>query len=211
MVAKFRKPILLLVSFLLALNTYAGTIDPQFKDYTVDNIFTGPNYPLDASDLSDNKLAIYRSNAIKRKVNFAGHYIIYTVNCGGGAICGEILDAKTGKIVSGFPNAYQLDSSDGSYYDAGFRSDSRLLGRVNANWLQVTSCAILRAWKLLPNSSRPLSIASRDSGARSRLCPWIALASRCIPMALALEKKRPSSYWKIPRRLEHQDSFGCRE
>lgn len=127
MVAEPRKPILLLASFLLSLNIYADTIDPQFKDYIVDSIFSGPNHPLETSDLSDNKLAIYRSNAIKRKVNFAGHYIIYTVNCGGGAICGEILDAKTGKIVSGFPNAYQLDSPDGSYYDAGFRSDSRLL------------------------------------------------------------------------------------
>lgn len=109
------------------LSACAGTVEPQFENYRVDSIFAGPNHVLDAPDQSDDKWTIYRSNAIKLKVNFAGHYIVYTGDCGGGAICGEILDAMTGKIVSGFPNAYQLDSPDGSYYDAGFRPDSRLL------------------------------------------------------------------------------------
>jgi hypothetical protein len=128
MAIKFCPPLLIALVFCVpVLSACAGTTEPQFEDYRVDNIFAGPNHALDVPDQSNDKWATYRSNAIKRKVNFAGHYIIYTGDCGGGAVCGEILDAKTGKIVSGFPNAYQLDSPDGSYYDAGFRPESRLL------------------------------------------------------------------------------------
>lgn len=109
-----------------ALSANAGSL-PRFEDYKVEHIFQGPNHPLEAVEKSDDKWASYRSKAVQRKVNFAGHYIVYTGNCGAGAICGEILDAQTGKIVDGFPNAYELDSADGSAYDAGFRPDSRLL------------------------------------------------------------------------------------
>jgi len=128
MAIKFRKSLLTALAFCIpVLSACAGTTEPQFEDYKVDSIFAGPNHALDVADQSDDKWTTYRSNAIKRKVNFAGHYIVYTGGCGGGAICGEILDAKTGKIISGFPNAYELESPDGSYYDAGFRPDSRLL------------------------------------------------------------------------------------
>ncbi|MDA8486833.1 hypothetical protein NNO07_27560 [Pseudomonas resinovorans] len=128
MIIKFRRVALITLAFCVpVLSACADTAEPQFEDYKVDSIFAGPNHEMDAIDQNDDKWTIYRRNAIKRKVNFAGHYILYTGDCGGGAICGEILDAKTGKIVSGFPNAYQLDSPDGSYYDAGFRPESRLL------------------------------------------------------------------------------------
>jgi hypothetical protein len=103
------------------------TAEPKFEDYRVNSVFAGPNHELNVPDQGEDSWKTYRTNAIKRKVNFAGHYIIFTGGCGGGAICGEILDAKTGKVVGGFPNAYELDSPDGSYYDAGFRPDSRLL------------------------------------------------------------------------------------
>ncbi|WP_447749102.1 hypothetical protein [Pseudomonas nicosulfuronedens] len=53
--------------------------------------------------------------------------LCHTGDCGGGAVCGEILDIETGKVISEFPNAYQLGSGDGNYYDASFRPDSRLL------------------------------------------------------------------------------------
>lgn len=128
MATKFRKSLLTVLAFCIpVLSACAGNSEPQFEDYKVDNIFAGPNHPLDVTDQSDDEWATYRSNAIKRKVNFAGHYIIFTGGCGGGAICGEILDAETGKIISGFPNAYELESPGGSYYDAEFRPESRML------------------------------------------------------------------------------------
>lgn len=120
----------LLLAFVLcsqALGVNASAIGPKFEEYKVGSIFAGPNHALDVADQSDDNWKTYRSNAIKRKVNFAGHYIVYTGGCGGGAICGEIIDAKTGRIVSGFPNAYELESPDGSFYDALFHLSSRLL------------------------------------------------------------------------------------
>ncbi|MBD9516103.1 hypothetical protein [Pseudomonas sp. PDM22] len=59
--------------------------------------------------------------------NFAGHYVVVTKGCGGNAICGEIFDALSGKVVAGFPNAYQLNGPDDDFYDADFKSWSRLL------------------------------------------------------------------------------------
>lgn len=128
MAFNFRKILLLtLMLGMQATVANGGTPEPKFEDYKVDSIFAGPNHELDVPDQGEDNWKTYRANAIKRKVNFAGHYIVFTGGCGGGAICGEILDAQTGKIVEGFPNAYELDSPDGSYYDAGFRPDSRLL------------------------------------------------------------------------------------
>lgn len=109
------------------LSISAHAMEPKFQDYKVDSVFAGPNHALDVPDQGEDNWKTYRTNAIKRKVNFAGHYIIFTGSCGGGAICGEILDAKTGKLVSGYPNAYELESADGSSYGAVFHPDSRLL------------------------------------------------------------------------------------
>lgn len=126
MAIKLRKTLLAALAFCLpVLSACAGSIEPQFEDYNVDSIFAGPNHEPDVVDQSDDRWTTYRNNAVKRKVNFAGHYIVYTG--GGGAICGETLDEKTGKIVSGVPNAYELESPDGSYYDAMFRPESRML------------------------------------------------------------------------------------
>lgn len=122
------------IPFIIALTIYsappnikANGDEPKFQDYQVESVFTGANHRLEEKPQSDKKWQKYREDAAKRKVNFAGHYVLYTGDCGGGAICGEIFDAATGRIVDGFPNAYELDSTDGSYYDAGYRQDSRLL------------------------------------------------------------------------------------
>lgn len=106
---------------------FEGPARLRFEDYRVGVVFQGLSHSLDRSLLQGDKWSGSRLDAMRQKVNFAGHYIVHAGDCGGGAVCGEILDAETGKVVSGFPNAYVLDSSDGSYYDAHFRPDSRLL------------------------------------------------------------------------------------
>ncbi|WP_371369515.1 hypothetical protein ACA097_07705 [Pseudomonas sp. QL9] len=90
------------------LNADADELVPTFQDYRVDSVFSGPNHDLAVSAQSGALWGEYRKEAIKRKVNFAGHYIIYTGGCGGGAICGEILDAMTGEVISGFPNFHPI-------------------------------------------------------------------------------------------------------
>jgi hypothetical protein len=114
----------LLGIFLVSFSSLAA--EPRFEEYKVNRIFKGDNHELVVEDDEDN-WSLYRKQAIRKPVNFAGHYIVFATGCGGGAICGEILDAKTGKIVSGFPNAYELESPDGSFYGAVFHLNSNLL------------------------------------------------------------------------------------
>lgn len=115
---------LLLGVFLVSLTSL--TAEPRFEDFKVDRIFKGENHELVVED-DESNWSFYRKQAIKKPVNFAGHYIVFAMGCGGGAICGEILDAQTGSIAASFPNAYEMDSPDGSFYDASFKLDSRLI------------------------------------------------------------------------------------
>lgn len=83
-------------------------IMPQFTDYPVDDIV---------------------KNAVgKYSANFAGHYHVLTNGCGGGAICGEIIDIKTGKFVVSFPNAYLIEDDEGNNnFEVSYKIDSRLI------------------------------------------------------------------------------------
>jgi len=116
---------LLLGVLLVSLTSFAA--EPRFEDYKVEHIFKGENHELVVEDDNEDNWSLYRKQAIRKPVNFAGHYIVFATGCGGGAICGEVLDAQTGRIAASFPNAYEMDSPDGSYYDASFKLDSRLI------------------------------------------------------------------------------------
>lgn len=78
----------------------AFAADPAFKDYTVTPVFTGPNHKLVPQENSSPMMDQARVQALKGKVNFAGHYILHRLGCGGSAICGEVLDAQTGKSLA---------------------------------------------------------------------------------------------------------------
>lgn len=121
----FARIVLLLGALLISLGSVAAEL--RFEDYKVEQIFKGENHQLVVEDDNEDNWSLYRKQAIKKPVNFAGHYIVFATGCGGGAICGEILDAQTGRVAAAFPNAYEMDSVDGSYYDAGFKLDSRLI------------------------------------------------------------------------------------
>ncbi len=100
--------------------TYAA--NPAFKDYTVSPVFAGTNHEPVPQEHSNSMMDKARAQALKGKVNFAGHYILHRVGCGGSAICGEVLDARTGEVVGGLPNAY-----DGNTFSLSNKPDSRLL------------------------------------------------------------------------------------
>ncbi len=115
---------LLLGVLLVSFSSLAA--EPRFEDYKVESAFKGENHELVVED-DESNWSLYRKQAIKKPVSFAGHYIVFAMGCGGGTICGEILDAQTGSIAASFPNAYEMDSPDGSFYDASFKLDSRLI------------------------------------------------------------------------------------
>ncbi|WP_285418962.1 hypothetical protein [Pseudomonas sp. efr-133-TYG-5] len=100
----------------------AFAADPDFKDYTVTPVFTGPHHELLPQADSNATINQARAQALKGKVNFAGHYILHRLGCGGSAMCGEVLDVRTGEVVGGLPNAY-----DGTTLSLASQPDSRLL------------------------------------------------------------------------------------
>jgi len=113
----------LVAGSLLAISTaMAFAADPTFKDYTVTPVFNGPNHKLVPQENSSPMMDQARAQALKGKVNFARHYILHRLGCGGSAVCGEVLDAQTGEVVGGLPNAY-----DGSTFGIVYQPDSRML------------------------------------------------------------------------------------
>lgn len=90
----------LLGGLLATVASVAFAADPDFKDYTVTPEFTGINHEPVSQEHSNPRMDKDRAQALKRKVNFAGHYFLYRVGCGGSAICGEVLDARTTAIPS---------------------------------------------------------------------------------------------------------------
>lgn len=86
----------------------ATVMKHQFSDYPVTNIV--------------------RKAKGKYKANFAGHYLFTTFGCGGGSICGEIIDVNTGKSVEGLPNPYMVDGIDDiGHFMADYQLDSSLI------------------------------------------------------------------------------------
>ncbi|MWP48020.1 hypothetical protein [Gilliamella sp. Pas-s27] len=47
-----------------------------------------------------------------KNANFAYHYLVKVYGCGGGAICGEIRNLLSNKII-GLPNAYLIEDENG--------------------------------------------------------------------------------------------------
>lgn len=113
---------MLLGGLLAIVTSVAFAADPNFKDYTVTPVFTDTNHEPVLRENSNATIDHARAQALKGKVNFAGHYILYRVGCGGSTLCGEVLDARTGEVVGGLPNAY-----DGNALSLSNRPDSRLL------------------------------------------------------------------------------------
>jgi hypothetical protein len=96
--------------------------DPVFKDFPVTDVFAGPNHALVPQENSNQWMDEARSQALTRQVNFAGHYVLHKMGCGGSTMCVELLDAQTGDVATGLPNAY-----DGNLLDLTYKPDSNLI------------------------------------------------------------------------------------
>ncbi|WDG81376.1 hypothetical protein PUP68_00305 [Pseudomonas chlororaphis] len=113
---------------LFFISCFAHAAGFRFEDYKVAEIFRGEHHEVVTQDEPGDNWVEDRKEAIKQPVDFAGHYVVYTNGCGGGAICGEILDVETGEVVASFPNAYYILGDDGKApFTAVHKPDSRLL------------------------------------------------------------------------------------
>lgn len=116
----------LFFSLLMPFFSYGAAIG--FEGYKVNDVYAGEHHSLVAIGQVDRKWAESRKNAMDGPINFAGHYVIHTGGCGGGTICGEILDVKTGEVVESLPNAYYIVGDNGSApFAVVSKPDSRLL------------------------------------------------------------------------------------
>ncbi|MEG2797092.1 MAG: hypothetical protein RR958_20845 [Pseudomonas sp.] len=112
----------LLGSLLTLVSALTFAANPDFEDYPASPVFTGANHAPVPQENTSPKMEQARAQALRGKVNFAGHYILYRLGCGGSTLCGEVLDARTGEVVAGLPNAY-----DGNTFDTVHHADSRLI------------------------------------------------------------------------------------
>lgn len=95
---------------------------PTFSEFNVGTIYSGKNHSLNEPGSGNENIDSLRLQASKRNANFAGHFYLYTFGCGGGAICGEVLDLKTGRVVTGLPDEYSVDD-----FGISFKPDSSLI------------------------------------------------------------------------------------
>ncbi|MGE8179171.1 hypothetical protein [Pseudomonas fluorescens] len=114
-------------SFLAISTSLCFAADLKFEDFKVAEVFSGQNHALLPVENSSPLWDENRVQAITRKVNFAGYYIVHTMGCGGGTICGEVLDARTGAVVASLPNAYYMAGEEGGYFHMTFKPDSNLI------------------------------------------------------------------------------------
>ena len=156
----------LLGSLILVVTFMASAADPAFKDYPVTPIFTGTHHALVPQENSNPVMDQARAKALKGKVNFAGHYILNPLGCGGGAVCAEVLDAQTGEVAGGLPNAY-----DGSTFAMLYQPDSRLIlisgitldGEEDAQGNSLESVNRDRYYEFVNNEFRLLSMTDAES------------------------------------------------
>lgn len=76
--------------------------------------------------LDFNDFAIKTKTKIKN-ANFAYHYLIKVYGCGGGAICGEIRNLLSDKVI-GLPNAYLIEDENGeNWFSIEYHLNSSLI------------------------------------------------------------------------------------
>lgn len=125
---KMTSKIFISTLFFLALSyeTFANT--PKFSDYRIKKTYERENKTLVITDSAGPYWDNLRMTAAKKSANFAGHYILFTGNCAGASVCGEVIDARTGKIIKSLPNVYQAYNEDTEEaFDIEHKVDSRLI------------------------------------------------------------------------------------
>ncbi len=120
---------LIAAALLAAIVTGTAAAEPQFADYPVKTRLKGkPVLPKFTGDTAQFRTRI--RNGMKDGPNFAGHFSLIEIGCGGSCIFTFLIDARTGKVVDfplGGEEFYQLQLK--------YRLDSTLL---QADWMDTS-------------------------------------------------------------------------
>nr|WP_282552866.1 hypothetical protein [Providencia stuartii] len=85
---------------------FTTSANVDYENFAVKNVYSQPNHKLVEPSSGNELLDSIRSKESFLPANFSGHYRIYTFGCGGGALCGEVLDISSGLVVAMLPDEY---------------------------------------------------------------------------------------------------------
>jgi hypothetical protein len=118
---------------LFCATTVAQTRVPQFRDFSVVEVYAGKTAPLKLTP-EDRRFRTRLQEAARKKPNFAGHYILTTWGCGSECLLGAVIDAKTGKVYQWDFSICCWEGGDDNFRPVEFRLHSELIvfsGRRN--------------------------------------------------------------------------------
>lgn len=114
--------------------------NPTFQDYPA-QIYTGKNQPLKLNSQSRKYRTLFKQMS-QQHPNFAGHYVMETVGCGGGCSFALAYNAKTGQsfvLPNTFADCYSKEKGF-TQNDIFYQKDSRLVMAVGSRYGDQAQC-----------------------------------------------------------------------
>ncbi|MDQ1210157.1 hypothetical protein QE380_003080 [Acinetobacter baylyi] len=133
-----RKFYISLSILLFSFPIYAKTL--TFHDYPAQT-YTGKNHPLKLTSESRKYRTLFKQMS-QQQPNFAWHYIMETVGCGGGCSFALAYNAKTGQgfvLPNTFADCYSTEKGF-KQNDISYQKDSRLVMAVGSRYGDQTQC-----------------------------------------------------------------------
>ena len=127
-----------LLILIFSFSTYAKT--PTFQDYPAQT-YTGKNQPLKLTLQSKKYRTLFKQMS-QQPPNFAGHYVMETVGCGGGCSFALAYNVKTGQsfvLPDTFADCYSKEKGF-KQNDIFYQKDSRLVMAVGSRYGDQEKC-----------------------------------------------------------------------
>lgn len=127
-----------LLILIFSFSTYAKT--PTFQDYPAQT-YTGKNQPLKLILQSKKYRTLFKQMS-QQPPNFAGHYVMETVGCGGGCSFALAYNVKTGQsfvLPDTFADCYSKEKGF-KQNDIFYQKDSRLVMAVGSRHGDQAQC-----------------------------------------------------------------------
>ena len=127
-----------LLILIFSFSTYAK--NPTFQDYPA-SAYTGKNQPLKLTAQSRKYRTLFKQMS-QQQSNFAGHYVMETVGCGGGCSFALAYNVKTGQsfvLPDTFADCYSKEKGF-KQNDIFYQKDSRLVMAVGSRHGDQAQC-----------------------------------------------------------------------
>ncbi len=127
-----------LLILLFSFSTYAK--NPTFQDYPAP-AYVGKNQPLKLTSKSKKYRTLFKQMS-QQQPNFAGHYVMETVGCGGGCSFALAYNAKSGQsfvLPNTFADCYSKEKGF-TQNDIFYQKDSRLVMAIGSRYGDQEKC-----------------------------------------------------------------------